>query len=184
MLFVMSGPSGVGKTTLARVVASRKPDMHCPISFTTRLPKAGEQHGVDYHFVIKETFERLEERGLFAESALVHGQYYGTLKADLTRVRDADILLEIDVQGMRKIKKRYNNAVTICILPTSLEVLEFRIRVRQRGEAEEEIAKRLANARDEIASAGEFDYQVVNDNLGLALRKLLEVMSIAKMVAS
>ena len=185
MIFVISGPSGVGKTTLAKMVASRYPDMHCPVSFTTRPPKAGEQNGVHYHYVTKDVFEGMIQRKQFAEWKVVHGHYYGTLKADLVRRgRDVDILLEIDIQGMRQIREDCKDVVAICILPTTFEELEFRIRVRKGGESEEEIDKRLATARDEVASAGEFDYQVVNGNLGLAIRKLLEVMSIAKMVAS
>lgn len=185
MLFVMSGPSGVGKSTLVRKVAELNPSLHLPVSFTTRTPKNGEKNGVHYHFVSCEIFQRLMDRGQFAECAIVHGHHYGTLKFDLYSVSTPesdrhDVLLEIDVQGMRNIKRQFPGAITIFVLPTSFAILEARIRECDRGDTEEEMSVRLENARTEIDCADEFDYRVVNGNLDVAIRAVLEIFSHSK----
>jgi guanylate kinase len=176
---VLSGPTGVGKTTLAELLGKVRPSLYRPISCTTRAPKKGEKNGVEYHFLSRAQFERKESLGHFEEYAEIHGDLYGTLKIDLEST-DPEIrfLLEIDVQGMRKVRDRFYRVKTVFIHPLSFEVLEERIRARQRGESDEEIVRRLARAREEITCAREFTYEVVNDDLSRALRELVEIVDL------
>jgi len=184
----MSGPSGAGKTTLAKRVRKYRPSMHFPVSCTTRPMRNGECNGVDYHFWTEELFERQVRSGQFAESAMIHGYRYGTLKIDLdlalTPGREQDIFLEIDIQGMRRIKSRFPEVVTIFVLPPSFDALEARLRDRDRGETEEEMVIRLATAREESACAGEFDYHIENRDLSVALRAVIGIMDGKRAAAS
>ena len=177
-LVVLAGPAGVGKGTIVREILASEPDFTLSISATTRDPRPGEVDGVDYHFVSREHFEDLIARNQLLEYALVHGSnYYGTLLNELTRAEASDkhLLLEIDLQGARQVKDRIPEALTIFISPPSWEVLESRLRGRA-TETEEQIQTRLQTARTEIASAGEFDYQVVNQDLDLAVGEVVSLV--------
>ena len=168
----------MGKGTIVREILSSEPDFTLSISATTRDPRPGEVDGVDYHFVSREHFEDLIAQNQLLEYALVHGSnYYGTLLNELTRAEASDkhLLLEIDLQGARQVKDRIPQALTIFINPPSWEVLESRLRGRA-TETEEQIQTRLQTARTEIASAGEFDYQVVNQDLDLAVGEVVSLV--------
>ena len=168
----------MGKGTIVREILASEPDFTLSISATTRDPRPGEVDGVDYHFVSREHFEDLIAQNQLLEYALVHGSnYYGTLLNELTRAEASDkhLLLEIDLQGARQVKDRIPEALTIFINPPSWEVLESRLRGRA-TETEEQIQTRLQTARTEIASAGEFDYQVVNQDLDLAVGEVVSLV--------
>jgi len=173
-LFIISAPSGTGKTTLLRMVMADIPGLVFSVSHTTRQPRAGEREGIDYHFVSRETFLEMRDRGLFLEWALVHDNYYGT---SLQEVRGRleqgiDIILDIDVQGAAAVRRSASmEASHIFIMPPGLEELERRLRGRG-TESEELIQTRLANARREMGAAGEYQYLVVNDNLDAAAEVL------------
>ncbi len=177
ILFVVSAPSGAGKTTLCRYLVDNFPDLRQSISFTTRAPRDNERDGVDYHFVGRETFERMVSEGAFAEWAEVHGNLYGTALQTLEQARQAgeDILLDIDCQGAAQLRQKLADAVFIFILPPSLEELERRLRGRQ-TDSEDVVARRLANARREIAAAHWYDYLLVNDDLEAAREQLKAIV--------
>lgn len=170
ILFVISAPSGAGKTSLCRQIIDIFPDMRHSVSFTTRPRRAGETDGVDYHFVSQETFDAMVVEGAFAEWARVHGNCYGTALETLEQARFAgvDLLLDIDCQGAAQLKCSCPDGVFIFILPPSFEELERRLRGRNTDSAEV-IARRLANARREIDEMLWYDYLVVNDDLGRAV---------------
>lgn len=177
-LVVLAGPAGVGKGTIVRRILATEPDFILSVSATTRAPRPGEQDGVDYHFVSREHFEELIASNQLLEHALVHGSnYYGTPLNELTRAEaeDKHLLLEIDLQGARQVKQRIPDALTIFINPPSWEELESRLRGRA-TETEQQIQTRLATARTEIASAGEFDHQVVNQDLDLAVSEVVSLV--------
>jgi guanylate kinase len=166
ILFILSAPSGAGKTTLSRQILHSVPDLHMSISYTTRLPRAGEINGQDYHFVSEDRFLSLRADGAFAEWAQVHGFLYGTARAPLDEAfavgRDA--LLDIDVQGARQIKAQYAEAVSIFVLPPSWQELERRLRQRA-TDAGDVIARRLQRAREETGELFSYDYWLVNDQV-------------------
>jgi guanylate kinase len=173
-LFIISAPSGAGKTTLCQAVLRRFPDMLYSVSHTTRLPRPGETPGIDYHFIAKDQFTRLIESGEWAEWAKVHGNYYGTAAKFLNQGLEAgkDILLDIDVQGMLKILKRFPDSVTIFIRPPSLETL--RDRLESRGADRPEIIEtRMTNAKKEMAQDHRYRHVIVNDDLEIATRELI-----------
>jgi len=147
-LFIVSAPSGAGKSTLCRAIRDRLPDLLYSISYTTRRPRDGEQNGVDYYFIARDEFEKGIDCGQWAEWAEVHDNYYGTSAERLDRCLSGgqDILLDIDVQGMRQIIKKYPAGITIFIMPPSLEVLKERLQSRGTDSAET-IALRLKNAK-------------------------------------
>jgi guanylate kinase len=173
ILFIVSAPSGAGKTSLVKALLEREPALSLAISLTTRAPRAGEQNGVDYHFVSKERFQRMVEEGAFLEHAQVFGNHYGTAEATVRRELDLgrDLLLEIDWQGARQVRARFPSAVSVFILPPSAEVLEQRLRGRGQDD-EEVIAGRMAKARDEMSHYAEYDYLVINDLFDRALAEL------------
>ncbi len=175
--FVVSAPSGTGKTTVCRAVVSRDPAIVFSVSHTTRPPRAGERDGVDYHFVSREEFLRLAGEGAFLEHAEYRGQLYGTswaaIEAPLRAGRD--VLLEIEVQGARQVRLRRPDARFVFLLPPSLEILEERLRGRG-TESEELIARRLAVARQELGEVERYDYVVVNDELERAIDSLLTIV--------
>ena len=178
-LIVLAGPAGVGKGTLVRWLLDNAKGYSLSVSATTRSPRPGEEDGVHYHFVEKARFEELISEKRLLEWAKVHGDnYYGTLLDELTRA-DAEglhLLLEIDLQGARQVMKSIPNAITIFVHPPSFEVLESRLRERA-TETESEIQTRLSNARAEIASAKEFDYELINDDLAQTGKDILKIVS-------
>jgi len=176
-LFVVSAPSGAGKTTLCREVRRAVPDLAYSISVTTRAPRPGEATGVDFDFVTDVEFRALLERGAFAEWATVHGHLYGTrataLEASLAA--GADVLLDIDTQGAAQLRERYAEAVLVFIVAPSMLELEQRLRER-RSDAERDIARRLARAREEIALWRRYDYLIVNRDLKEATEQLIAII--------
>jgi guanylate kinase len=176
LLFVISAPSGAGKSTLCRAVLDRFPDLVYSVSSTTRSPRGGEQNGKDYHFITKDEFEKGIARGRWAEWAEVHDHYYGTsadfLNGELSGGRD--ILLDIDIQGTRKILQRYPDAVTIFIMPPSLETLKSRLQSRG-TDSPEAIAVRLQNAAEEMAQKDLYRHIIINDRLTDAVGELIVV---------
>jgi guanylate kinase len=176
ILFVISAPSGAGKTTLCKEVIDFFPDLRQSVSFTTRPARPGEVDGRDYHFVDKARFRAMITGGEFAEWAEVHGNYYGTSLRTLQEAKAAgqDVLLDIDCQGARQLKESLAQAVFIFILPPSLVELEHRLRGRN-TDSDEVIQRRLDNAEEEISQSSWYDYQVINDNIDTALGQLKEI---------
>jgi guanylate kinase len=176
-LFVVSAPSGAGKTTLCREARLRLPDLAYSVSYTTRSPRTGEIDGTDFHFVTGAAFQALRERGAFAEWAEVHGNLYGTRASVLeaTLAQGRDILLDIDTQGAATLRRRYPEAVLVFIVAPSLAELEQRLRER-RSDADSEIARRLRRAREEIALWRRYDYLVVNRELKEASEQLQAII--------
>jgi guanylate kinase len=176
-LFVVSAPSGAGKTTLCREARVRVPDLTYSVSYTTRAPRPGEVDGVDFHFVGEDEFRRGRAAGEFAEWAAVHGNLYGTharrLEDALATGRDA--LLDIDTQGAAQLRARYPAAVLVFIVAPSLAELEQRLRER-RSDAEAEIRRRLQRAREEIVLWREYHYLIVNRDLKEAVDQLTAII--------
>jgi guanylate kinase len=170
ILFIVSAPSGAGKTTLIKKLLRIFPDIALSVSYTTRAPRPGERPGKDYHFVSEKKFTSLRSRSGFAEWARVHGALYGTPRAPLERAarRGRDVLLDIDVQGARKIKRLYPGAVSIFVMPPSWRVLEQRL-ARRGTDGRQTILTRLENARREIREIVRYDYIVFNSDLGSAV---------------
>jgi len=177
LLFVVTAPSGAGKSTLIRAALADEPAVGLSVSYTTRAPRAGEQDGRDYHFVDTPTFQAMVERGEFLECAEVHGNRYGTSQKviDEALARGQDLLLEIDWQGAVQVRRAYAGCVTIFILPPSVDALGQRMRTRGL-DSEAVIARRLANAHEEMRHAPEFDYVIINDDFETARRELLAVL--------
>jgi len=176
-LFIIAAPSGAGKTTLCRAVLDRFADMIYSVSYTTRKPRSGERNGIDYHFISKDDFIKRIERDTWAEWAKVHGNYYGTDAEFLGNglATGKDILLDIDIQGTVKILEKFPDAVTIFIIPPSLDTLK--IRLESRGtDSHETIARRLKNAKKEISQKGLFRHIVVNDQLPVAVAELISTI--------
>ncbi|MBO4342599.1 MAG: guanylate kinase [Clostridia bacterium] len=170
ILIVLSGPSGCGKDTVLSQLIDSNEDIKVSISMTTRAPRAGEIDGVDYYFVTREYFERKIADGSMLEYAEYNGNYYGTPKAPVDEMlrNGISVVLEIEVQGAEKIRKLYPDAVSVFLLPPSLNALEYRLRTRG-TEDEETLAHRLYIGEQEIKRAGEFDYYVINDKIRDAL---------------
>jgi len=172
-LFIISAPSGAGKTTLAKAVLGRFPDMLYSVSYTTRKPRAGETDGVDYHFISSQDFKKGIKENRWAEWAEVYGNYYGTsvdvINKGLSSGRD--MLLDIDVQGTIQILKHYPDSVTIFILPPSMDILKQRIEMRG-TDSDSAIKRRLMTAEKEIAQKHLYRHVIVNDNLSEAIEKL------------
>ena len=180
-LFVITAPSGAGKTSLIEAVMRDDPSLKISVSYTTRAPRDGEKDGVDYHFVERATFDAMQRRGEFLESAEVHGNHYGTSrKVILDAVaRGEDLILEIDWQGAQQVRRLYPDCVGIFILPPSIEELERRMRGRGK-DAEGVIRRRLDNAREELAHAREFEYSIINKDFETARRELAEILRIER----
>jgi guanylate kinase len=177
LLFIVSAPSGAGKSTLCRAVRQRFPDLLYSISYTTRPPRRGEQNGVDYYFIAKDEFEKGIDRGQWAEWAEVHGNYYGTSADLLDRglAGGKDILLDIDVQGMRQILQRYPAGITIFIMPPSLATLQRRLEARG-TDSPEVIAVRLKNAQQEMTQKDRYRHVIINDRLADATAELIGIL--------
>lgn len=175
-LFIVSAPSGAGKTSLLARLLADTPTLCLSISHTTRPIRPGEQDGVNYHFTDRTTFIRMVEQGRFLEHAEVFGNFYGT-SADWvanTLRQGKDVILEIDWQGAQQIRRQVPDTISIFILPPSLPVLAQRLRGRGQ-DGEDVIARRLAGARDEISHYGEYDYLVINDDFDQALADLAAI---------
>jgi guanylate kinase len=176
-VFVVSAPSGAGKTSLVKALLEADPQVKLSVSYTTRPPRPGEIDGVHYHFVSKERFMEMMSRGDFLESAEVYGNYYGTSQHWIEEELAAgwDILLEIDWQGAAQVRKLLPGVVSIFILPPSLAALENRLTGRGQ-DSEEVIARRLAAAREDMSHVSEFDYVIINDDFATASRDLQAVV--------
>jgi len=177
ILLILSAASGAGKTSLVRALLERESDLHLAVSFTTRAPRPGEQDGVHYHFVAPDRFWRMVAAGEFLEHAQVFGNHYGTaesvIRSQLEQGRD--LLLEIDWQGARQVRTRFPQAVSIFILPPSVQALEQRL--RNRGlDSDQVIADRMAEVRSEMSHHAEYDYLVVNDRFDTALSDLTSLI--------
>jgi guanylate kinase len=186
-LFIVSSPSGGGKTTLIQRLIAKPPGdpLHFSVSHTTRPRRAGEKNGREYYFVTDEEFRKMARRGAFLEHNRVHGCRYGTSRAEvLPRLaRGEDVVLDIDVQGARDIRKSYPKAVSIFIVPPDLKELEHRLRKRglDRGrEEEEEIRRRLKTARAEVRKAQDFQYVIVNEDVNRATIELQSIVRAAR----
>lgn len=176
-LFVLSAPSGTGKTTLCRRILPKLENMLFSVSYTTRPPRPGETEGKDYHFISRAEFEQMIRENRWAEWAKVHDNYYGTCADDLNRDLAAghDVLLDIDVRGARQIVARFAQSVTIFIMPPSLE--DLRKRLEKRGSDDQQtIEKRLHAAAGEMACRHEYGYIIVNDRIERAAAELLAVI--------
>ena len=177
IIFILSAPSGAGKTTLYNGLREVYPDIELSVSCTTRAPRRGERAGRDYRFITARQFDDLKRHGQFAEWAQVHDYHYGTLKKPLDRAIKAgrDILLDIDVQGAREIKRCYPDAVAVFVVPPSLA--ELKRRLSGRGTDDRKIIqRRLANARGEMRRIIDYDYYVVNRQVDQAVAVLAGIV--------
>ncbi|HEU4656574.1 MAG TPA: guanylate kinase [Capillimicrobium sp.] len=172
-VFVITGPSGVGKGTLIRALLERVPELELSVSATTRRPRAGETQGVDYHFLSDAEFDRLVREGAFVEWAEYSGRKYGTLRSELEDRVNAGrpVVLEIELQGARQVRRTVPEAVQVFIAPPSPETLQLRL-VGRGTDTPEEIQRRLDVAREELAAQDEFGHVVVNDRLEDAVERL------------
>ncbi|TMM03950.1 MAG: guanylate kinase [Actinobacteria bacterium] len=179
-VFVITGPSGVGKGTLIRALLQRMPDLTLSVSATTRRPRPGETHGVDYWFLTDEEFDRRVAAGDFVEWAEYSGRRYGTLRSELDRVlaTGRPVVLEIEVQGARQVRKAMPEAVQVFIVPPSPEALRLRL-VGRGTDPPDEVERRLRVAEEEMAARAEFAHVVVNDRLEDAVERLSSIVSSA-----
>jgi len=176
-LFIISAPSGTGKTTLARAVLKRFSDMLFSVSYTTRKPRTGEKHGNDYYFISKEDFIDKIHSGQWAEWARVHGNLYGTSSEFLDKnlACGKNILLDIDVYGTEQILKRYPESITIFIMPPDIDTLK--IRLESRGtDSKSDIARRIAQAEEEIKQKSHYRHIIVNGRLPAAVEELISII--------
>ena len=173
LLFIVSAPSGAGKTTLVERLVEQTPRLRMSRSYTSRHAREGERDSVDYNFVTRDRFETMVAADEFLEWADVFGNLYGTAAADTERLLDAghDVVLVIDVQGARKVRRRGVETTAVFVMPPSFEVLEQRLRGRSK-DSEDTIQQRLQVAREEVASFAEYDYVVINDELPAAVERL------------
>lgn len=173
-LFVLSAPSGTGKTSLVKALLQEDINLSLSVSYTSRSARKEETHGRDYYFVERKDFEQMLNQGEFLESAEVYGNLYGTSQKWINSAINTgqDVLLEIDTQGAQQVRKIFPKAVSIFILPPSLEILETRLKNRNQ-DCQEAIARRMAAARQEISHVSEYDYVIINASLDKALRDLV-----------
>ncbi|MGE5294284.1 MAG: guanylate kinase [Solirubrobacterales bacterium] len=185
-LIIISGPSGVGKSTICKRLVAMLDDAHLSVSMTTRRPGPGEQNGREYYFISREEFRERIEQGAFLEYAEVFGNLYGTPRDKTEEVLDAGrtVILEIDIQGGKQVKAIYPQAVMVFILPPSTKVLTDRISSRAR-ESSDVIAKRLGGAGSEIAAAWQYyDNMVINDDLDQAIKEVVQIIQSAPTIDS
>ena len=177
LLYVVTAPSGAGKTSLINALLAEDRALTLSVSYTTRPPRPGEQNGREYHFVDLPRFEAMLERGEFLESAEVHGHRYGTSQKviDEVRARGRDLVLEIDWQGAEQLRRLYPESIGIFILPPSMAELERRLRARAQ-DSDEAIRRRLRNAAAEMSHAIEFKYAIINNNFDDARQDLRAVV--------
>jgi guanylate kinase len=181
-LYIISAPSGAGKTSLVKALLQANIDLSLSISYTSRQPRPEEIEGRDYHFVTRQVFEQKLQEDEFLESAELYGNFYGTSKKWIneTMMSGRDILLEIDSHGARQVRAVFPAAVGIFVLPPSLEVLEMRLRHRAQDSLEA-ISRRLAAAREELSHAGEYNYIIINDKLDRALQDLKCIVQVERL---
>lgn len=172
-LYIIAAPSGAGKTSLVKALLERETEIALSVSYTSRLPRPGEIDTQHYHFVSREVFEMMAAAGAFFEYADVHGDLKGTARSAVEPMLQAgrDVLLEIDWQGARQVRKQCPQAISIFILPPSRNELERRLRTRA-SDSQEAITRRLLDSRKDVSQCAEFDYLVVNDDFGRALSDL------------
>jgi guanylate kinase len=177
LIFIISAPSGTGKTTLVREVIQKLPGLQFSVSFTTRLPRPNEKEGEDYHFVSHSTFQKMVEKNSFLEWAEVLGNRYGTPRPDFKKLEleGVDLILDIDTQGAKKVMKEIGQPVLIYLLPPSLKVLKERL-VNRGGDSLEMVKFRLSNARRDIEEAHGYHYVIVNDSMEDAVKKLESII--------
>jgi guanylate kinase len=177
-VFVITGPSGVGKGTLIRLLRERIPELALSVSATTRAPRAGEEDGVDYHFLSDEEFTRAVDEGAFVEWAQYSGRRYGTLRSELERhlAQGRPVVLEIEVQGARQVREALPEAVQIFIEPPDREALRQRL-IGRGTDDPDAIARRMAVAEEELDAAGEFQFRVCNDRLDSAVARLVDIVT-------
>ncbi len=181
-LFIVSAPSGAGKTSLVKALLASTPEIELSVSYTTRSPRPGEADGRDYHFVNRDTFLEMAKRGDFLESAEVYGNLYGTSQSwiQAQTAKGRHLLLEIDWQGAAQVRRVFSDSISIFILPPSLQVLETRLKGRGQDSAEV-IARRMQTARDEMSHVAEFDYVIINDKLDEAVQQLKSIVVAASL---
>lgn len=172
-LFIVSAPSGAGKTTLCKELISALPNLKFSVSYTTRYPRPEEVNNIDYTFISRDEFRLMVDKEEFIEWAEIHGELYGTSKKRLEELMDSgiDIILDIDTQGAMQLKEKYREGVYIFVLPPSVEILKERLKKRMTN-SKDEIEKRLKRAVFEIRSYHEYDYVIINDILKDALKEL------------
>lgn len=177
LIFILSAPSGTGKTTLVRAVIQQLPCLRFSISFTTRLPRPNEREDEDYHFVSHSVFQKMVERNEFLEWAEVLGNRYGTPRPDLKKLKSLgiDLILDIDTQGAKKAVKEMNQSVLIYLLPPSLKVLRERLMMRG-GDSLERVKFRLSHAKKDMGEASWYDYAIVNDRMEDAFERLKSII--------
>ena len=180
-LIIVSAPSGAGKSSLVNAVLGEISGVQLSVSHTTRAPRPGEADGREYHFVDVAQFTEMAGRGVFLEHALVHGNHYGTSREWIaaTRAADVDIILEIDWQGAQQVRRMFPDAVSVFVLPPSMQELERRLRSRGQDD-EQAIRRRMANAAEEIAHLGEFEYVIINKDFDLARAELGAIVRAAR----
>ena len=178
MMFVLSSPSGAGKTTLTKKIAENNPNFSISISHTTRKPRPNEINGKDYHFVSAEKFDSLIEKNNFYEYAKIFDNYYGTLKETVKQIKSEgkDVLFDIDWQGTQQLKKIDNlSIVSIFILPPDIKILKDRLLNRHKGQ-EKLIEKRMDKFNEEVSHWNEYNYAVINDDLNICYEKILNII--------
>ncbi|HNU67620.1 MAG TPA: guanylate kinase [Myxococcota bacterium] len=182
ILVIISAPSGAGKSTIIRQILGNDPNCRFAISHTTRQPRAGEKDGVDYYFVGRDEFQSMVANDRFAEWAVVHSNFYGTSLAEVERLssQGIDVVFEVDYQGGRALMRRFPDAASIFVLPPSMAEVKRRLTDRGTDDAET-IEMRLQNARIEIATAGEYRYIVVNDDLDRAVSQVGDVIRVERL---
>ena len=181
-VFVVVAPSGAGKSSLVNALLGQDPSLCLSVSTTTRAPRSGETEGKDYRFVSKADFAAMQQNNLLLEWAEVHGNFYGTPRDQIDQAtqQGRDVLLEIDWQGARQVKRLFTQTIGIFILPPSIQVLEQRL--QQRGQdSPEVIARRIEAASEEISHAPECEYVIINQDFRIALAELTEVIAVARL---
>ena len=181
-LYIVSAPSGAGKSSIVNQVLARDPNISLSISFTSRKPRPGERHAEHYHFVDEAEFQRMIAAGDFFEHALVHGDWKGTARQSVEPMLAAgrDVLLEIDWQGARQVREQVRDAISIFILPPSRGALDERMHKRAQ-DSEETIARRLGAARDEMSHVGEYDNLIVNDDFDAAVDEMCAIFTASRL---
>lgn len=181
VLIVISGPSGAGKGTICKALLEKNDNLFLSVSATTRNPREGEVHGVNYYFITKETFMQKVDEEDFLEYAEVYGNCYGTPKSNVEKMLEEgkDVILEIDIQGALKVKENFSEGVFIFILPPSMEELKQRI-IKRGSETEESLMRRFKSAYQEINYVSKYNYAVVNDTLDVAVSKVEGIIAAEK----